>query len=205
MCCLSTLALLVLLTNFFISPYQILFGCTGANNTFNTSLSLTQYPISPFLKICPMTVIWGLDLHEMQWYKFGGSYMFSGVYHLQTTKMIVYQLAMILCIVSESVGTAALSGNPSSPPRSYQLKLTEPTRLRRPTRRNPTPLPHPRPSSQQLLHRRRLLQYLHGHRGSDHLRLGLFLRPLLARTRGIPIRETGVEDCIRCGLVHGVG
>jgi hypothetical protein len=57
-----------------------------------------------------MTVIWGLDLAEMQWGKFKGSYMFNQVYHLRRTKMIVYQIAMILCVVSESVGTAALSG-----------------------------------------------------------------------------------------------
>jgi hypothetical protein len=57
-----------------------------------------------------MAVIWGLDLKEMQWGKFKGSYMFNQVYHLRRTKMIVYQIAMILCVVSESVGTAALSG-----------------------------------------------------------------------------------------------
>ena len=57
-----------------------------------------------------MTVIWGLDLHEMQWAKFKSSYMFTRVYHLRRVKMIVYQLAMILCVCSESVGTAALSG-----------------------------------------------------------------------------------------------
>lgn len=56
-----------------------------------------------------MVVIWGLDLREMQWGKFKGSYMFNRVYHLRRTKMIVYQCAMILCVVSESVGTAALS------------------------------------------------------------------------------------------------
>ncbi|KAF3404213.1 hypothetical protein DPV78_002572 [Talaromyces pinophilus] len=56
-----------------------------------------------------MTVIWGLDLHEMQWAKFKSSYMFTRVYHLRRVKMIVYQLAMILCVCSESVGTAALS------------------------------------------------------------------------------------------------
>lgn len=56
-----------------------------------------------------MAVIWGLDLKEMQWGKFKGSYMFSKTYHLQRTKMIVYQIAMILCVCSESVGTAALS------------------------------------------------------------------------------------------------
>jgi len=56
-----------------------------------------------------MVVIWGLDLKEMQWAKFKGSYMFNQVYHLRQTKMIVYQIAMILCVCSESVGTAALS------------------------------------------------------------------------------------------------
>jgi hypothetical protein len=55
-------------------------------------------------------VIWGLDLKEMQWRKFKASYMFNQVYHLRRTKMIVYQIAMILCVVSESVGTAALTG-----------------------------------------------------------------------------------------------
>ncbi|KAK2767494.1 hypothetical protein FQN54_003651 [Arachnomyces sp. PD_36] len=55
-----------------------------------------------------MTVIWGLDLKEMQWWKFKGSYMFNQTYHLRRTKMIVYQIAMILCVCSESVGTAAL-------------------------------------------------------------------------------------------------
>jgi hypothetical protein len=57
-----------------------------------------------------MAVIWGLDLHEMQWSKFKSSNMFTRMYHLRRTKMIVYQCAMILCVVSESVGTAALSG-----------------------------------------------------------------------------------------------
>ncbi|KAH8790114.1 hypothetical protein BGZ57DRAFT_753660 [Hyaloscypha finlandica] len=56
-----------------------------------------------------MAVIWGLDLREMQWGKFKGSYMFNQDYHLRRTKMIVYQIAMILCVCSESVGTAALS------------------------------------------------------------------------------------------------
>ncbi|KAE8451606.1 hypothetical protein EG329_003679 [Mollisiaceae sp. DMI_Dod_QoI] len=56
-----------------------------------------------------MAVIWGLDLKEMQWGKFKGSYMFNRIYHLRRTKMIVYQIAMILCVISESVGTAALS------------------------------------------------------------------------------------------------
>lgn len=56
-----------------------------------------------------MAVIWGLDLHEIHYSKFKSSYMFNRVYHLRRTRMIVYQLAMILCVCSESVGTAALS------------------------------------------------------------------------------------------------
>lgn len=36
--------------------------------------------------------------------------MFNQEYHLRRTKMIVYQMAMIFCVVSESLGTAALSG-----------------------------------------------------------------------------------------------
>ena len=56
-------------------------------------------------------VIWGLDLAEMQWYKFGSNYMFRNRdYHLRRTKFIVYQCALIFCVVSESLGTAALSG-----------------------------------------------------------------------------------------------
>ncbi|KAL2826633.1 hypothetical protein BDW59DRAFT_171732 [Aspergillus cavernicola] len=56
-----------------------------------------------------MTIIWGLDLHEIHYKKFKSSYMFNRIYHLRRTKMIVYQLAMILCVCSESVGTAAFS------------------------------------------------------------------------------------------------
>ncbi|KAK7705514.1 hypothetical protein SLS57_010048 [Botryosphaeria dothidea] len=56
-----------------------------------------------------MTVIWGLDLKEMQWGKFKNSYMWNNEYHLRRTKFIVYQCAMIFCVVSESLGTAALS------------------------------------------------------------------------------------------------
>ncbi|KAK8167473.1 hypothetical protein BC567DRAFT_265183 [Phyllosticta citribraziliensis] len=55
-------------------------------------------------------VIWGLDLKEMQWGKFKSGYMWNTDYHLRRTKFIVYQLAMILCVVSESLGTAVLSG-----------------------------------------------------------------------------------------------
>ncbi|KAE8842987.1 hypothetical protein PTNB85_00374 [Pyrenophora teres f. teres] len=56
-----------------------------------------------------MAVIWGLDLKEMQWGKFKSGYMWNNEYHNRRTKFIIYQLAMILCVVSESLGTAALS------------------------------------------------------------------------------------------------
>lgn len=56
-----------------------------------------------------MAVIWGLDLHEIQWGKFKNSYMWNNEYHMRRTKFVIYQLAMILCVVSESLGTAALS------------------------------------------------------------------------------------------------
>lgn len=57
-----------------------------------------------------MAVIWGLDMHEMQWSKFKSSYMFKNRdYYLRRTKFVTYQLAMIFCVVSESLGTAVLS------------------------------------------------------------------------------------------------
>jgi len=56
-------------------------------------------------------MIWGLDLKGMQWGKFKSSYMFGNRdYHLRRTKFVVYQLALIFCVVSESLGTSALSG-----------------------------------------------------------------------------------------------
>lgn len=55
-------------------------------------------------------VIWGLDLKEIQWAKFKSSYMWNTTYHLRRTKFIVYQCALIFCVVSESLGTSALSG-----------------------------------------------------------------------------------------------
>jgi hypothetical protein len=61
-----------------------------------------------------MTIIWGLDLKEMQWGKFKNNYMWNDEYHLRRTKFIVYQLAMIFCVVSESLGTAALDGKANS-------------------------------------------------------------------------------------------
>lgn len=57
-----------------------------------------------------MAVIWGLDLHDVQWYKFKSSYMFGNTdYHMRRTKFIIYQCAMIFLVISESLGTAVLS------------------------------------------------------------------------------------------------
>ncbi|TIA56216.1 hypothetical protein D6C79_00078 [Aureobasidium pullulans] len=54
-------------------------------------------------------VIFGLPFSEFTWSKFGNANMWNKVYHLRRTKFIVYQLAMIFCVVSESLGTDALS------------------------------------------------------------------------------------------------
>ncbi|KAK6332257.1 hypothetical protein TWF696_002978 [Orbilia brochopaga] len=56
-----------------------------------------------------MAVIWGLDLREIQWGKFASKNMFDPQWYLRREKMIIYQMAMIFMVVSESVGTAALS------------------------------------------------------------------------------------------------
>lgn len=58
-----------------------------------------------------MAVIWGLDLRDMKWSAFKSSYMFGNTdFHMRRTKFVVYQLAMIFLVVSESLGTAVLSG-----------------------------------------------------------------------------------------------
>lgn len=62
-----------------------------------------------------MAIIWGLDLSELQWSKLKTSHMFDPTdYPLRRTKLAVYQAAMILMIVAESLGTAALSGTSST-------------------------------------------------------------------------------------------
>lgn len=68
-----------------------------------------------------MPVIFGLDLKEFTWSKFGSKNMWNNVYHLRRTKFIVYQLAMIFCVVSESLGTAALSDYVDQQKRIYSL------------------------------------------------------------------------------------
>jgi len=55
-------------------------------------------------------VIWGLNLGDMKWSMFGSKWMWKNKdYHLRRTKFVIYQLAMINMVVSESIGTAALS------------------------------------------------------------------------------------------------
>ncbi|CED84514.1 hypothetical protein [Phaffia rhodozyma] len=55
-----------------------------------------------------MPVIWGLDLKEIHPRKFKHSYMFAKTYHLQRIKFIIYQAAMILCVVGESLITSSI-------------------------------------------------------------------------------------------------
>ena len=74
-------------------------------------------------------VIWGLDLKEIQWWKFKSSNMWNNEYHLRRTKFIVYQLALIFCVVSESLGTAALSGTDSSNIVACRQSLSDVDRL----------------------------------------------------------------------------
>lgn len=64
---------------------------------------------TPRLHIDMAPVIFGLPFDEFKWSKFGNANMWNRVYHLRRTKFIVYQLAMIFCVVSESLGTDALS------------------------------------------------------------------------------------------------
>jgi hypothetical protein len=54
-------------------------------------------------------VIWGLDLADLKWSSFSHSNVFNSNYHLRTPKIILYQLAMVLCVVSESLGTDCIS------------------------------------------------------------------------------------------------
>lgn len=82
-------------------------SCLSREESLTTDRKLTP-PLRP-RRIMP--VIWGLNLKDIQWWKFKSSYMFGNRdYHLRRTKFVVYQVAMIFCVVSESVGTAALSG-----------------------------------------------------------------------------------------------
>ncbi|GAB1738567.1 hypothetical protein NU219Hw_g3371t1 [Hortaea werneckii] len=54
--------------------------------------------------------VWGLNLGQMQWSAFSSKNMFGNRdWHLRRTKFVVYQLALIFCVVSESLGTSALS------------------------------------------------------------------------------------------------
>lgn len=50
-----------------------------------------------------------MPLSEFKWGKFGSKNMWNSVYHLRRTKFIVYQCALIFCVISESLGTDVLS------------------------------------------------------------------------------------------------
>lgn len=54
-------------------------------------------------------VIFGLNLGEFTWSKFGNKNMWNKFYYLRRTKFVIYQCALIFCVLSESLGTAALS------------------------------------------------------------------------------------------------
>lgn len=61
---------------------------------------------------------------DMKWGKFKSSYMFGNRdYHLRRTKFVVYQLALILTVVSESLGTSALSNYVDEQKRVESLDL----------------------------------------------------------------------------------
>ena len=55
-------------------------------------------------------IVCGLDMAELKWSKFGSSNMFSADYHRRRTRLIVYQVAMIVGMVSNAVNTAVLTG-----------------------------------------------------------------------------------------------
>jgi len=130
-----------------------------------------------------MAVIWGLDLKEMQWRKFSNSYMWADTYHLRRTKFIVYQLAMILCVVSESLGTDVLSSQflysymLSALVADFQARVPRPAESRRKgwgKGRNSRYDPESRCG--WVLR----LQHICWRLRRDHLRICLLLRPLLA-------------------------
>lgn len=123
-------------------------------------------------------VIWGLDLKEMQWGKFKSSYMWNSEYHLRRTKFIVYQCALIFCVVSESLGTAALSGKYHSNLHTRRGEVETNIRLLLRLRRFPKIRQTPRSPSlrlQQRLHRSGIIQHLRRRFHRLHLRRRILL------------------------------
>ncbi|KII93998.1 hypothetical protein PLICRDRAFT_36214 [Plicaturopsis crispa FD-325 SS-3] len=55
-----------------------------------------------------MAVIWGLDLSAIRFSAFRHKQMFDKKWHLRGERFIIYQAAMLLCVVAESVATYAL-------------------------------------------------------------------------------------------------
>lgn len=54
-------------------------------------------------------IIWGFNLKEMKWSSFKSSHMFNGQYHLRSQRFIIFQLAMIICLISECIATYSLT------------------------------------------------------------------------------------------------
>jgi len=52
----------------------------------------------------------GRDLAEINGSRCKSGHVWNGEHHLRRTKLVVYQCALLFCIVSESLGTAVLSG-----------------------------------------------------------------------------------------------
>jgi hypothetical protein len=92
-------------------------------HTFTTAYCLIEHSTSPD-NMAP--VVWGLDLAEIKWSKFKSSYMWNNEYHLRRTKFIVYQCALIFCVISESLGTDVLSGKHYCVPFNYHHQLSRP-------------------------------------------------------------------------------
>ena len=148
-------------------------------------------------------VIWGLNLGDMKWSMFGSKWMWKNKdYHLRRTKFIIYQLAMINMVVSESIGTAALSGKyfphdgylkdrpdiPSNRLRQRAIGHREATLLgSRPQRR---------------LRWHCVVQHLLRRFSSHHLWSRILLRPFLSGEIRAQEYSLGME--IQCRVCHSV-
>jgi hypothetical protein len=136
-------------------------------------------------------------MHEMRWSKFETSYMWNNDYHLRRTRFATYQLAMLLCVVSESLGTAALSGESS-----HVLMADTRQNVTNVSRLPPPALLHRhaltwRNSTPSCLHRHHIIQHRGRRLCRNHLRKCLLLRPLLARADRVVRRQACVATFLR--------
>lgn len=56
-----------------------------------------------------MAVIWGFNLSEMSWSAFGHRKMFDKQWYLRRERVVIYQLAMLICLAAECTATYSLS------------------------------------------------------------------------------------------------